>query len=119
MDAMNQARIPEGLPLEVDVSETAHRLQSGEPPLLLDVREHSERAFCRIGDDDLHIPTGEIPLRWDALPRDKPLLVYCHHGMRSLRVTHFLRQAGLENVQSVRGGIEAWSLQVDPSVPRY
>ncbi|MEX0327057.1 MAG: rhodanese-like domain-containing protein [Puniceicoccaceae bacterium] len=118
MDALNQAGEQQGLPLEIDVSETATSLKSGDAPLLLDVREPSERAFCHIGND-LHIPIGEIPLRWDSLPKDKHLLVYCHHGMRSLRVAHFLRQAGLPNVQSVRGGIEAWSLQIDPGVPRY
>ncbi|MEX0331735.1 MAG: rhodanese-like domain-containing protein [Puniceicoccaceae bacterium] len=118
MDASNQAGLPETLPLEIDVDEAAASLRSEEAPLLLDVREHSERAFCRIGDE-LHIPIAEIPHRWDFLPRDKHLLVYCHHGMRSLRVTHFLRQAGLPKVQSLRGGIEAWSLQIDSSVPRY
>ena len=119
MDAFDPAIKQEALPLEADVNEAAALLQGDDAPILLDVREHAERAFCRIGDDDLHIPIGQIPLQWDSLPRDKPLLVYCHHGMRSLRVTHFLRQAGLNNIQSLRGGIEAWSLQVDPAVPRY
>lgn len=118
MDGLNQAQMPDDLPLEVDVREAAARLQTEDAPLLLDVREHSERAFCKIGND-LHIPIGEIPFRWDSLPRNETLLVYCHHGMRSLRVTHFLRQAGLDNVQSLKGGIEAWSLQIDPQVPRY
>lgn len=109
-----------GLPLETDVLTAATLLQSPTPPLLLDVREDDERAFCRVGSaGELHIPIGQIPQCWQSLPGDRHLLVYCHHGMRSLRVTQFLRQAGLDKVQSIRGGIDAWSVSVDPSVPRY
>jgi len=107
-------------PLEIDVTEAARLMQPGaEPaPVVLDVREDDERAFCRM-PDHLHIPIGQIQARWQELPRDRLLLVYCHHGMRSMRVAHFLRMMGLPDAQSIKGGIEAWALAVDPSVPRY
>jgi rhodanese-related sulfurtransferase len=107
-----------GPPAEVDVQTAADQLRGEDPPVLLDVREVRERDFCLI-ENSLHIPTGDVPQQWESLPRDKPILVYCHHGMRSLRVTRFLRQCGLENVQSIKGGIDAWSLKVDASVGRY
>jgi adenylyltransferase/sulfurtransferase len=106
------------LPLEIDVATAAEQLDGEDAPLLLDVREIAERAVCKIKDGP-HIPTGEVSHRWESLPKDKPLLVYCHHGMRSLRVTHFLRKAGLKNVQSLKGGIDAWSREIDPRVARY
>ena len=108
------------LHLEIDVSEAARliRDQPDKDVLVLDVREDDERAFCRL-PDQLHIPIGQIQARWQELPRDRHLLVYCHHGMRSLRVAHFLRMMGIPDAQSIRGGIEAWSLEVDPRVPRY
>jgi len=86
--------------------------------MVLDVREHDERLFCQL-PDHLHIPIGQIQAQWPSLPRDRHLLVYCHHGMRSLRVARFLRSMGLNQVQSIKGGIDAWSAEVDPRVPRY
>lgn len=106
------------LPLEIDVVTVNELLQGDTPPELLDVREPIERNHCRIGEE-LHIPTGQIQLKWEALPKNKHLLVYCHHGMRSLTVTRFLRERGFDQVQSIRGGIEAWSVNVDSGVPRY
>lgn len=110
--------IPGSLPLEIDVRTAASLLDGNPAPLLLDVREVSERQVCRIGEG-LHIPTGEVPFKWESLPRDRHIIIYCHHGMRSLRVARFLQERGFRNVQSLRGGIEAWSLEIDPSVPRY
>jgi rhodanese-related sulfurtransferase len=102
------------------------RLGSGEVLTLLDVREPRERAFCSIGAPasagDLHIPMREIPTRLDdihaALARG-PLVVYCHHGVRSLAVAEWLadRQSGA--IINLRGGIDAWSVEADPTVPRY
>ncbi|HSH09322.1 MAG TPA: rhodanese-like domain-containing protein [Oceanipulchritudo sp.] len=106
------------LPLEINVHEAVRLMQGDEAPLVLDVREDAERMACRLVDD-LHIPIGQIQANWQNLPRDQHLLVYCHHGMRSLRVAQFLKMMGFSRVQSIRGGIEAWSLEVDPSVPRY
>jgi rhodanese-related sulfurtransferase len=60
-----------------------------------------------------------IPLRHNELPDDKPIVVYCHHGMRSMQVALFLEHAGFSDVYNLSGGIEAWSVQIDPSVARY
>jgi rhodanese-related sulfurtransferase len=105
-------------PIELDVHAATELLRGEDPPLLLDVREPAERQVCSLGEG-LHIPIGEIPLTWQSLPRDRHLLVYCHHGMRSLRVAGFLRENGLHQVQSIRGGTDAWSLEIDPTVARY
>jgi rhodanese-related sulfurtransferase len=88
--------------------------------LLLDCREPDEHATARIEGAKL-IPMREIPERLAELEpwRNKPIVVHCHHGMRSLRVAQFLRDSGFSRAQSMRGGIEAWSLEVDPGVPRY
>ncbi|MFO7725661.1 MAG: molybdopterin-synthase adenylyltransferase MoeB, partial [Oceanipulchritudo sp.] len=91
---------PDALPLEISLEEAAEKLRGPTPPLLLDVREDYERRICVLGDD-LHIPTGEIQFKWDALPRDRHLLVYCHHGMRSLFVARFLHEKGFQYVQSL------------------
>ena len=61
----------------------------------------------------------QIPEHVGALPKDKHLLIHCHHGGRSLRVTQFLRANGYDRVSNVAGGIDAWSLEIDPTVPRY
>lgn len=98
---------------------------SGEACTLLDVREPFERDLARIaghdGAVDAFIPMGDVPDAEDwlrAAAARTPLVVYCHHGVRSLHVVHWLASRGIEAV-SLRGGIDAWSTQVDPSVPRY
>jgi rhodanese-related sulfurtransferase len=103
-------------PLEVDVT-TAAQLQR-EGALLLDVREAAEVAACAI-PGSRHIPMGRIPESLAELPRDRLILVQCHHGGRSLRVTQFLRANGFTQVSNVAGGIDAWSQQIDPTIPRY
>jgi len=102
------------------------RLDRGEPLTLLDVREPSERAFCAIAVSppagDLHIPMREIPARLDdiqaALVRG-PLVVYCHHGIRSRNVAEWLADRGWTGILNLQGGIDAWSVEVDPTVRRY
>jgi rhodanese-related sulfurtransferase len=103
------------LPLDVKA-----KLDAGESVYLLDVRNPDEYAYCRIGDSPL-IPLPELPHRVDEVkpPAGALVVVYCHHGVRSLSGAAILQQAGFENVASMRGGIEAWSLLVDSSVPRY
>ena len=88
--------------------------------LLLDCRTAEEHATARIAGA-LLIPMQELAARVDELDawRDKPVIVHCHHGVRSLRVTHWLRERGFSGARSMRGGIEAWSAEIDPSVPRY
>ena len=92
------------------------------PPLLLDVREDWEVAFAAIrltGAPQRHIPMGQIPERLAELDRAQPVVCVCHHGMRSAQVAHFLAREGFETVYNLAGGIDAWSLQVDATVPRY
>jgi rhodanese-related sulfurtransferase len=88
--------------------------------ILIDCRTADEHAIARI-DGSILIPMQEIAERLSELEpwREKPIVVHCHHGVRSLRVTHFLREKGFSQAQSMRGGIDAWSVEVDPSVPRY
>lgn len=99
-------------------------MDSGEALLLLDVREVYERAHCRIAAPetcrDLHVPMNTIPSRLDELRGgDGPLVVYCHHGVRSLAVAHWLGSQGFPQVLNLEGGIDAWSILVDRTVPRY
>ncbi|MCC6235521.1 MAG: hypothetical protein IT580_22995 [Verrucomicrobiales bacterium] len=94
----------------------------GQPaaPCLLDVREPEEHAFAALPESRL-IPLGELPARLEELEdwRDREIVVYCHHGVRSLHAIEELRLAGFARLQNLRGGIDRWSLEVDPSVPRY
>ena len=105
-------------PLEVSVQEAHRQLHAAQPPLLIDVREPSEFAVCQIPGARL-IPMATVPERLAEIPRDLPVLIHCHHGGRSLRVTQFLRAKGYAQVSNVQGGIDAWSLQVDPAIRRY
>lgn len=103
-------------PLEVDVTTAAQQVREGA--VLLDVREEFELDICRVAGSR-HIPMGQIPASLDVLPRDQPILVLCHAGRRSLRVTQFLRTQGFEKVTNIAGGIDAWAAEVDPSLARY
>ncbi|MDH5526205.1 MAG: rhodanese-like domain-containing protein [Nitrospirota bacterium] len=94
------------------------RIDQGDEFLLLDVREVPERAFCNI-DGSLHIPMNQVPARMAELDRDKDIVVFCHHGVRSFQVAAYLKANGFENVYNLDGGIDQWSLTVDPQVPRY
>jgi rhodanese-related sulfurtransferase len=86
---------------------------------LLDVREPWEFQIARI-EGSKHIPMGDVPSRaHKELDPDAHIVVVCHHGVRSLKVTHWLRQQGFEQVLSLRGGIDAWSRTVDATVPVY
>lgn len=87
-------------------------------PLVLDVRDPWEHDICTIPDSKL-LPMQEIPARWQELPADTDIVVVCHHGMRSLQVAGFLKQAGLTRVYNLSGGIAAWAAQVDPDMARY
>ena len=87
-------------------------------PVLLDVRELWEFETCRIAGSQ-HIPMRQIPEHLGDLSQDKHLLIHCHHGGRSMRVTELLRSRGFTAVTNVAGGIDAWSLQIDQSLRRY
>lgn len=110
---------PQSLPLEVTTIKLVE-LRSDADLMLLDCREPDEYAIARIEGARL-IPMQEIPLRLGELEpwREKPLVVHCHHGVRSLRVVEFLRGKGFATAQSLAGGIDAWSLEADATVPRY
>lgn len=103
---------------EIDVQTLAAYRNDGTEHTLLDVREQRELDICQL-QDCLHIPMQQIPYRTDDLPRDRPLVVLCHHGNRSRQVTEFLRHSGFENATNLAGGIDAWSLEIDESVERY
>lgn len=90
----------------------------GELWQVLDVREAWELEIARL-DDARHIPMSEVPGRLDELDADAPLAVLCHSGGRSARVAAFLVERGFARVANVAGGIDAWSQEVDPTIPRY
>ncbi|TWU58474.1 putative adenylyltransferase/sulfurtransferase MoeZ [Rubripirellula tenax] len=114
---MNQ---PADLPLEIDVATLAAMKQRGDEFLLLDVREQDEYDFAKIDGSRL-LPMSELPQRMEELQphKDDHIVVQCHHGGRSLHVTRVLQAAGFTRVQNLAGGIDDWSEQVDPTVPRY
>jgi rhodanese-related sulfurtransferase len=91
--------------------------EAKKPHLLLDVREQEEYELCRIEGSTL-IPLRELPGRLGELPKDKPLVVHCHHGGRSAQAVAFLKQQGFE-ASNLAGGIDAWSEQIDDTIPRY
>jgi rhodanese-related sulfurtransferase len=100
-------------PLELrELQETSEQLT------ILDVREPAERETASI-PGSLHIPMAEVPARLQELDPEQHIIVYCHHGVRSLSVTDWLRKQGYENAQSMAGGIDRWSLEIDPKTPRY
>ncbi len=103
---------------QVDPADVRRRLDAGEPIVLLDCREHDEVATAAI-DDALHIPMGDVPANLQQLNPEATTIVFCHHGMRSLSVAQFLIQQDFDDVASLRGGIDAWSEQIDPNIPRY
>ncbi|MHB1306952.1 MAG: rhodanese-like domain-containing protein [Limisphaerales bacterium] len=98
----------------------AARIKLSNPPQLLDVRQPEEHAFVSLPGARL-IPLNELPRRWSELEawKDEEVVVYCHHGMRSLQAAEFLRQQGFGQVSNLAGGIEAWAVAVDPGLPRY
>jgi rhodanese-related sulfurtransferase len=103
---------------EISVTELAKKHSAGEDFVLLDVREPDELAIASI-PWAVAIPMGDVPVRIEELPKDKPIAVLCHGGTRSGRVTRFLNENGYPAAVNVAGGIRAWSNDVDPSVPSY
>ncbi len=105
---------------EITAREASARLASSTPPRLIDVREQEEWAICRLPGAEL-LPLSQIGALASVRLTDpaQPLLIYCHHGVRSARVAEFLQAKGFSDVTNLGGGIDAWSLEVDPAVPRY
>ena len=106
------------LDYELSPTEAAALVREGKAKLI-DVREPWEFATTHV-EGSLPIPMGDVPARaHQELDPEERLVVMCHHGVRSMNVTVWLRNQGFENAQSMRGGIDAWSAEVDPSVARY
>lgn len=103
--------------MEMDVATANHWVEQHNA-LWLDIREQDEADICQI-NGSLFIPMGEIPARVNELPKDRPLIVYCHHGMRSQRVVMYLRSLGIEHCTSLQGGINRWAALCDPEMARY
>ncbi len=109
------------IPFEISAQDVKHRLDAGERLHLIDVREPHEYAQARIEGSEL-IPMRSVPAALqslDARADDALLIVYCHHGVRSMNVVNWLREQGVENCTSLSGGIDAWSVVIDATVPRY
>jgi rhodanese-related sulfurtransferase len=102
----------------ISVFQLAELRQAEVPHAILDVREPAELEICRI-ENAIHIPMQQVPSRLAELPAGAPLIVICHHGMRSLRVVNFLHGAGIDNAINLDGGIDAWAAEIDPSISRY
>ena len=104
---------------EISVEDVKRKLDAAESFTLLDVREPWEFETARITGAKL-MPMGDVPSRaHQELDPEAHIVVMCHHGVRSMNVTVWLRQQGFENAQSMRGGIDAWSRSVDQKVPKY
>jgi len=104
--------------LEISAADLQKKKKSVEQFLLVDVREQWEFDTCRIEGATL-IPMRSIPAHLQQLDADQDVVCYCHHGQRSLDVAAWLRAQGIETAQSLAGGIDRWSLEIDPGVPRY
>lgn len=105
--------------LEISPEEFAVLRREGKPHRLIDVREPFELSIAKLENSE-DIPMRAVPGCLAQLEDDdKPLVVMCHHGVRSLQVVCWLREQGVENCRSLAGGIERWSRDVDPEVPRY
>jgi molybdopterin/thiamine biosynthesis adenylyltransferase/rhodanese-related sulfurtransferase len=103
---------------EIAAQEVARLQGAGQPLTLLDVRLEQELLLSRL-PGALWIPLHELPGRLDEIPRDRPVVAFCHLGARSAQATELLREAGFPGAQNLAGGIDAWSREVDPGLPRY
>ncbi|AQG80807.1 molybdopterin-synthase adenylyltransferase MoeB [Spirosoma montaniterrae] len=106
-------------PKKLSPQELADRLSQGEDIFLLDVRERPEFDLCHL-DGAVLIPVGMIPNNRKRIPTDRPVVVYCHHGIRSANVAQYLyAQEGLTNLYNLEGGIHAWALEIEPEMAVY
>jgi len=103
---------------EIGPAELKARLERGDGVMIVDVREGEEVAIARF-PGARHIPMGDIPSRLAELDPDRETVIVCHHGIRSAQVAMYLARMGFERVLNLSGGIDAWSVEADPSTPRY
>ncbi len=106
------------MPDEISVQELDAWRKAGQDIAVLDVREPWEVEICSL-DGAVSIPLQSLPARFGELPTDKPLVVLCHHGMRSQQAAMWLRRNGLGNAVNLAGGIDAWARQIEPSMGVY
>jgi rhodanese-related sulfurtransferase len=103
---------------EMTPQELRHHLARGQAVLLVDVRQPWEYQLVHLDGARL-IPLGELPAHVDELDPAGPIVIYCHHGIRSFDAMLFLRRVGFPDVKSLQGGIDRWSVEIDPSLLRY
>lgn len=106
----------------LDLNQWLHSMRANGAPVVLDVREARELQAASVKADGFSlvtIPMGVLPLRLAELDPQQPIACLCHHGGRSMQVAHFLKSHGFAHVANIAGGINAWSSELDPSVPRY
>ncbi|MFY7959611.1 MAG: rhodanese-like domain-containing protein [Elsteraceae bacterium] len=106
------------LPLEIDCATLSAWAKEPDAPVILDVREPWEVAICAL-PNSINIPLSAIPSRFSEIPEDRRVVALCHHGMRSLQATRWLRGRDMDNIVNLQGGIDAWSRQIDSTVPIY
>jgi rhodanese-related sulfurtransferase len=106
------------LPLQIDVHEFARWRREGVPHVLLDVREPWETALCLI-EGSVVVPLATVPASLDRIPADLPVVVTCHHGMRSLQAVNWLRRNGRQGAVNLAGGIDSWARQIEPAMTLY
>ncbi|MEY3381200.1 MAG: rhodanese-like domain-containing protein [Hylemonella sp.] len=105
-----------------DLQNWMEKVRAFGQPIVLDVREPNELERASVKADGfelVHIPMGVIPPRLGELDPSRPVACLCHHGARSMRVAAFLEYQGFQHIANISGGINAWSNQLDPTVPRY
>ena|SRR5687768_15075181 len=103
---------------EITPQTLKEKLKTDKPPLIIDVREPHEYRFCHIEGAQL-MPLGDIEDWAQELDREAEIVLQCHTGVRSAHATAYLKSLGFQQVTNLRGGIDAWSVAVDPEVPRY
>jgi rhodanese-related sulfurtransferase len=109
----------ESVSLEISAEELHRRLQAGDDLQLIDVRQPEEFDYCHLPGSVL-LPLDEVPRRADEIRADGPVVLICHHGVRSAQALGYLRhRLGRTNLLNLRGGVAAWAAQVDPAFPRY
>lgn len=102
---------------EISVHRLSSRLEGGDPVFLLDVREPYEYKIANLNGH--LVPLGQLQTKFNELDKTREIVVYCHHGNRSAFAVQFLKNQGFERVLNLVGGIDQWSREIDPNVPRY
>ena len=108
------------MPLEITPRELVKHIENGHAVCLVDVRQLWENQLAKL-PESVHIPLNDLPVRAAEItpPATTMIVVYCHHGVRSLSAANYLVRLGFNNVRSLAGGIDAWACEIDPAVPRY